>query len=303
MTRATRSSSPGGHVPQNAPLTVIDVAHLNLTINLVGLLVLAATLLFLGAYVPAVVLLLFGPYVFPRSGSNVASLGLDRPQRHAARVAAGAGRALAALGAACIQLLPHLDWYPGPGIRVLVREVIAQMTLDRDPCHSRLDGRGDLAERSPRGRPARRCDGNIARVRKPRDLTVSLRDLIYPVEAAGLRGHPRHVTHALSSGLAWSRTNSVFGTTMPWARKQPPSAALMSRILSRDYFRVMWLLYFARWSEDPLRSPAIYFMKLRLILDDGIPDFFPPVWLFLALAMPVHWLANGRAASSGSPSS
>ena len=280
-------------------LAVIDVAHLNLTINLVGLLVLAATLLFIGAYMPAVVLLLFGPYVFLEwfgTSPHWALIGLSAMQPALPLGLVARWRRWAPPASSlCLILIGILAL----AFASLVREVIAQMTLvvtlvtlvwiaaatwrhDR-----RLAGVLVVALTALLASQAAR-------------LTVSLRDMIYQVEPAGLV-----VTHGMSHTLyiGLGVVENKFGIRYDDAVGKEAAAKEAPHVtyLSRDYFRVMWSLYFARWSDDPLEVSRIYFKKLWLILDDRIPDFFPPVWLFLTLVMPIHWLATGRAASGGSP--
>ncbi len=280
-------------------ITVIDVAHLNLTINLVGLLVLVATLLFLGAYIPAVVLLLFGPYVFLEwfgTSPHWALIGLSAMQpvlplglvaRWRRWVPPASSLCLISIGILALAFAS------------LVREVIAQMTLV--VTLATLVWMAAATWRSDRRVVALLVVAMATFLAsQAARLTVSLRDLIYPVEPAGLV-----VTHGMSHTLyiGLGVVENKFGIRYDDAvgKEAAAKAAPHVTYLSRDYFRVMWLLYFARWSEDPLEISRIYFAKLWLILGDKIPDFFPPVWLFLALAMPIHWLANGRAASSGSP--
>ena len=281
-------------------ITVIDVAHLNLTINLVGLLVLAATLLFLGAYVPAVVLLLFGPYVFLEwfgTSPHWALIGLAAMQPVLPLgLVARWRRWVSPASSLCLILIGILAL----AFASLVREVIAQMTLIVTLCVlawiTAATWRND-----------RRLAGLLVialatlLASQTAWLTVSLRDSIYHVEPAKLVA-THGMSHTLFIGLG--TVENKFGIRYDdfVGKEAAAKAAPDVAYLSRDYFRVMWSLYFARWWEDPLEISRIYFNKLRLILGDEIPDFFPPIWLFLALVVPIHWLANGRAMSCGSPS-
>lgn len=284
----------------NRTITVIDVAHLNLTINLVGLLVLAATLLFLRAYVPAVVLLLFGPYVFLEwfgTSPHWALIGLSAMQPLLPLgLVARWRRWVSPASSLCLILIGILAL----AFASLVREAIAQMTL--------VVTLGTLVWiAAATWRRDRRLAGMIVvamatlLASQTARLTVSLRDMIYHVEPAGLV-----VTHGMSHTLyiGLGVVENKFGIRYDDAVGKEAAAKEAPHVtyLSRDYFRVMWSLYFARWSDDPLEVSRIYFKKLWLILCDRIPDFFPPVWLFLALAMPIHWLANNRVASRGTPS-
>lgn len=281
-------------------ITVIDVAHLNLTINLLGLLMLAATLLRLQAYGAAFALLTFGPYVF---------LEWFGTSPHWALIGVGAMQPLLPLGL----LARWQRWVPPASslflilmgmltlaFASLIREVIAQMTL--------VVTLGVLLWIAAASWRSKRRVGWLLAVAlatslasQAARLTVSLRDAIYPVEPAELV-----VTHGMAHTLyiGLGTTKNKFGIRYDDAvgKEAAAKAAPDVKYLSKDYFRLMWSLYFALWSEDPLEVSRIYFEKLRLILNDRIPDFFPTPWLFLMLVVTVHWLANGRAASCGSTS-
>lgn len=280
-------------------IAVIDVAHLNLTINLVGLLVLVATLLFIGAYIPAVVLLLFGPYVFLEwfgTSPHWALIGLSAMQPVLPLgLVARWRRWVSPASSLCLTLIGILAL----AFASLIREAVAQMTL--------IVTLGTLVWIvAATWRSDRRLAGLFIvalatlLASQTARLTVGLRDSIYQVEPAGLV-----VTHGMSHTLyiGLGVVENKFGIRYDDAVGKEAAAKEAPHVtyLSRDYFRVMWSLYFARWSDDPLEVSRIYFKKLWLILGDRIPDFFPPVWLFLVLVMPIHWLANGRAGSGGSP--
>lgn len=280
-------------------INVIDVAHLNLAINLAGLLVLAATLLFLGAYIPAVVLLLLGPYVFLEwfgTSPHWALIGLSAMQPLLPLgLVARSRRWASPASSLCLILIGLLAL----AFASLVREAIAQMTL--------VVTLGTLVwMAATRWRTDRRLTGLLVialatlLASQTARLTVSLRDRIYHVEPAAVV-----VTHGMSHTLyiGLGVVENKFGIRYDdlAGREAATKEAPHVPYLSRDYFRVMWSLYFQRWSEDPLEISRIYFKKLWLIIGDKIPDFFPPIWLFLVLVGMIHWLANGRAASCGSP--
>ena len=280
-------------------MTVIDVAHLNLTINLVGLLVLAAALLVLKAYIPAVVLLLFGPYVFLEwfgTSPHWALIGLSALQpvlplglvaRWRRWVSPASGLCLILVGILALAFAS------------LVREVIAQMTLIVTLCTlvwiAMATWRSD-----------RRLAGLLVLalasvlVSQTARLTVSLRDAIYHVEPAELVA-THGMSHTLFIGLGTVENKFGIQYADSVGKEAAAKAAPHVTYLSQDYFQVMWSLYFARWLEDPLEVLRIYFKKLWAILGDRIPDFFPPIWLFLSLVLPIHWLANGDAGNRGSP--
>ncbi len=280
-------------------MLVLDVAHLNLIVNLAGLLLLAALLLVLGSYVSAIVLLLFGPYVFLEwfgTSPHWAFIGLTAMQpilplaliaRWRRWVSPVAGVGLVALGFLAL------------GFASLVREAIAQMTL--------VVTLGVLcwiavADRRDRRRIAGLLFVALATVlaSQAARLTVSLRDRIYPVAPAELVA-THGLAHTLYIGLG--TVPNRFGIRYDDAvgREAAARVAPDVKYLSKGYFRLMWTLYFERWAEDPVEVIRIYMEKSWSILRNRIPDYFPPPWLFLPLVLAIHLLSNGGAATCGTP--
>lgn len=278
-------------------ILVIDVAHLNLAINLVGLLLLAGLLLVLGSYASAVVLLLLGPYVFLEwfgTSPHWAFIGLTAMQpilplaliaRWQRWVPPWAGAGLILLGFLTLAFAS------------LVREAIAQMTL--------VVTLGTLAWIAVASRGnGRRVAGLLVLAlatlvaSQAARLTVALRDRVHPVVPAELVA-THGLAHTLYIGLG--TVPNKFGLRYDDAVGREAAARVAPEVkyLSKDYFRVMWSLYFARWAEDPIEVIRIYLEKSWSILRNRIPDYFPPPWLFLSLALVVHYLSNGRAASCG----
>jgi hypothetical protein len=279
-------------------ILVIDVAHLNLVINLVGLLLLAGLLLVLGSYASAVVLLLLGPYVFLEwfgTSPHWAFIGLTalQPILPLALIARWR-RWVPPWASAGLVLLGLLTL----AFASLVREAIAQMTL--------VVTLGTLAWMAVASRAdGRRLAGLLVLalatlvVSQAARLTLGLRDTLHPVQRAELV--PTHgMAHTLYIGLG--AVPNRFGIRYEDAAGQEAAAraAPTVRYLSREYFRTMWSLYLARWLDDPIEVLRIYFEKLRLILADRIPDYLPPLWLLLPLLLAVHWWSNGRGLSCGS---
>lgn len=282
-------------------ILVIDVAHLNLIINLVGLLLLAGFLLVLGSYVSAIVLLLFGPYVFLEwfgTSPHWAFIGLTAMQpilplaliaRWRRWVPPIVSTGLILLGVFTLAFAS------------LVREAIAQMTL--------VVTLGTLAWIAMANRgDKRRVAGLIVLAlvtvlaSQAARLTVGVRDRLHPVEPAELVA-THGLAHTLYIGLG--TVPNRFGIRYDDAVGRDAAARVAPDVkyLSRDYFRLMWSLYFARWAEDPIEVTRIYMEKSWSILRNRIPDYFPPPWLFLPLVLAVHYVSNGRAASCGTPAS
>lgn len=280
-------------------ILVLDVAHLNLIINLAGLLLLTGLLLALGSYGAAVVLLLLGPYVFLEwfgTSPHWAFIGLAAMQpilplalvaRWQRWVSPAAGAGLVLLGFLALAFAS------------LVREAIAQMTF--------VVTLGVLAWialvnlRNKRGIAgllvlalATVLASQAAR------LTVSLRDQIHPVDPAELV-ETHGLAHTLYIGLG--TVPNKFGIRYDDAVGRDAAARVAPDVkyLSKDYFRLMWSLYFARWAEDPGEVIRIYLEKSWSILTNRIPDYFPLPWLFLPLVLTVHFVSNGRAARCGTP--
>jgi len=280
-------------------ILVIDVAHLNLVINLVGLLLLAGLLMVLGSYVSAVVLLLLGPYVFLEwfgTSPHWAFIGLTAMQpilplaliaRWRRWVPPVAGTGLILLGVLTLAFAS------------LVREAIAQMTL--------VVTLGTLAWIAVASRADKRRVAGLlvlalvtVLASQAARLTVAVRDRMHPVEPAELVA-THGLAHTLYIGLG--TVPNKFGIRYDDAvgREAAARVAPDVKYLSKDYFRLMWSLYFARWADDPIEVMRIYMEKSWSILRNRIPDYFPPPWLFLPLVLMVHFVSNGRAASCGTP--
>ena len=278
-------------------ILVIDVAHLNLVINLVGLLLLAGLLMVLGSYVSAVVLLLLGPYVFLEwfgTSPHWAFIGLTAMQpilplaliaRWRRWVPPLAGGGLILLGLLALAFAS------------LLREAIAQMTL--------VVTLGTLAWIAVANRGGKRRVAGLhvlalvtVLASQAARLTVAVRDRMHPVEPAELVA-THGLAHTLYIGLGTVPNSFGIRYDDSVGREAAARVAPDVKYLSRDYFRLMWSLYFARWAENPTEVIRIYMEKSWSILRNRIPDYFPPPWLFLPLVLAVHYVSNGRAASCG----
>ncbi len=281
-------------------VTLVDVARLNLILNLSGLVVLATVLLCLRAYFTALLLLVLGPYVFLEwfgTSPHWALMGISAMQ--------------VVLPLALI--IRQQRWLPPTvtailivgglltlALASLVREAIAQMTL--------VVTVAVVAWAIARALKQHRSFYAVIVVlllalvaSQTARLTVVMRDAIYKVEAAQLVA-THGMAHTLYIGLG--AVENKFGIRYDdmVGKEAAEKAAPDVKYLSRGYFRVMWSLYLERWAVDPLEVLRIYFEKLREILGNRILDSAPPPWVFFAPVIGIQWLANGFRAGFDSSS-
>ena len=107
------------------------------------------------------------------------------------------------------------------------------------------------------------------------------RDAFFPIQTA--RYIQTHGTsHNLYIGLGAAGENK-FG--IHWDDSE--GAAAVKRVdpgvayVSPEYYRILWRLYFDKVVEDPLEVARIYVVKLGEILKHRLPSWSPPLWLFL----------------------
>ena len=280
-------------------ITLVDVAHLNLTINLVGLLMLTGTLLCLRSFVPPLVLLTLGPYVFLEwfgTSPHWALIGLTAMQpilplgliaRWRGWVSSRTSFCMISIGLLALAFAS------------LIREAIAQMTL--------VVTIGTLvwiviaSWRSDR-RWATLLFVALASLLASQTarITVGIRDRIFEVEPAELVA-THGMAHTLYIGLGAVENKFGLKYDDPVGKAAAAKVAPDIKYLSPGYFRIMWGLYFEKWKEDPDEVVRIYYEKLRFLLTDDILATLPPPWIFFPLVLVVHWFANGRAVSCGSP--
>ena len=281
-------------------VTLVDVARLNLILNLSGLVLLATVLLCLRAYFTTLVLLVLGPYVFLEwfgTSPHWALMGISAMQvvlplaliaRQKRWLPPAATTALIVVGLLALSLAS------------LVREAIAQMTLVVTFAVMAWAIMHALQQH-------RRFHAVIViallalLVSQTARLTVIVRDVLYNVEPAQLVA-THGMAHTLYIGLG--AVENKFGLRYDdmVGKEAAEKASPDVKYLSRGYFRVMWALYFDRWSEDPTEVMRIYLAKLGAILGNRILDSAPPPWVFFAPVIGIQWLANGRRTNYGSAS-
>ena len=270
--------------------TLLDAAHLNIGINVLGLALLSAVVVALGAHWTAIVLLAFGPLVFvgwfttaPHwSFIGVASLQAVLPLALAGAASGNLSRRTATVFT-IIGLL-------GVCLGALVRQHIAIMGLLFTLSILAVIGVGRLHH----GRRIRTlllvAVLAVLAVETPRWVLMA-RDALFPIEAGHLIAE-HGTSHILYIGLGavenrWGiRYDDKVGVEA--AAKVAPDVVPYSPA----YFRVMWRLYFDRVMEDPGEVARIYYEKAKVLLTDRILDSAPPLWLSLLIALAAQLLAS-----------
>ena len=264
----------------NTDVTFADVARLNAWLAFVGFATLAALLFAMRSYVTWLVLLLAGGPVFfwavPRdfryfsllsphpSLVGVAAMTAILPITIVANVTEWIPRRLSlffvSLGLICL------------GIASLVREAISMMGLLVSLCVL-------VAMCFTGPRSTRRFIGLaglalliVTAWMTPRWVLLA-RDLSFPVEpATQLQAHG--MSHSLYIGLGV--VENRFG--IEWRDSSGIEAvhAVAPQVVytSREYFQILWNLYFAKVREDPAEVMRIYLAKAGLLLDRGISDLW-----------------------------
>lgn len=273
-------------------ITVMDVARLNLTINALGLVILAATLIAFGAFTTAVIVLILGPTVFLSWFDTLPHWAL--------------------LGTVSMQLMLPLavvararNWLSPiltttlivAGLLVLafaslLRESVGLSVLLVTICAgawAMWHGR-----RHPRIWAATLAILVVAGVASQSSrLIVAARNAAYALDAANLPA-THGMSHTLYIGLGavpnkWGiRYEDAVGRDAAAAAK--PGVA----IYSKDYYRVMSELYWHKWREDPGEVIRIYAVKLGILLADSVIEPALPLGLLLALAILIQLIERRR---------
>ena len=278
-------------------VTVMDVARLNLAINAVGLVVLAATLLAFGAFTTAVIVLILGPTIFISWFDTLphwaligtVSMQLILPLAVIARARHWLPPKLTTtLLAAGLLLLAFAS---------LLRESVGLSALLVTICA------GAWAIWQGRHRP-RIWAGTLAILviagvaSQSSRLIVSARNAAYALDAANLPA-THGMSHTLYIGLGavpnkWGiRYEDAVGRDAASAAE--PGVA----IYSKDYYRVMSELYWRKWREDPEEVIRIYAVKVGILLADSVIEPALPLGLMLALAIFIQFMERRRHWTAG----
>lgn len=261
---------------------LIDVARLNTLTDTIGLLTLAGLLFALRAYVASIVLLWKGPIEYlgwmgtsPHwAYIGLVSLAAVLPMALAAREMGLLSRRAANLwiAAGIVFLAPATLMRESIGLMgLMVTAAVAIVLLARRfrPAPVLLVGvLAVLAFSTPRW------------VVMARDAAFDMQ----PAERLATHG----LSHTLYLGLGFVENKWGIRYDDDYGEEIAAKAGIVW--CSPDYFRLMWQLYLARWTDDPVEVIRIYLEKAWMLL--GTPTLYPgpPFGIVLAIAL-VHLLA------------
>ena len=277
--------------------TVMDVARLNLGINALGLVILAATLMAFGAFTTAVIVLILGPTIFlswfdtlPHwaligtvSMQLILPLALVARARHwlSPRVSAS----LIAVGLLLLAFASLLR--EAVGLSALLVTICAGVWAiwhDRRWPHRWAATIAILAAAGVASQSSR--------------LVVAARNAAYALDATNLPA-THGMSHTLYIGLG--AVPNKFGITYDDVVGRDAAAAAAPGIVmySKDYFRVLGELYWRKWREDPREVIRIYLVKLGILLGDSVIEPAPPLGLLLALVICIQLAERRRRWTAG----
>lgn len=267
-------------------ISLVDVARLNVTLNTVGLVVLAAFLFALRAPLASIALLLLGPVAYlqwngvsPHWGLiGTASLALILPMALIARdyglLSRRSGNAWLAAGIV------------GLALAALLREPIGVMCLTVS-----LAVMGFLIVR--RWRMGRRFRGLLVTASfvlaasASATWAVVARDASFEMEPAQ-RVATHNFSHTLYIGLG--AVPNAFGLRYEDEVARLAVERVAPGVLnsSPEYYRILWSLYWSKIRDAPAEVMRIYFEKAKRILADRILDSAPPL-MIVVIAMTFHF--------------
>lgn len=278
--------------------TLLDVARLNLGINLISLIVLAATLAVYGAFLASTVVLIFGPTVYfswfgvsPHwAVIGVASLQVVLPLAIIARYRRWLPPAVS--GTMIVVGLLSL------GLASLIREVAGSMGLLMTFLAIGWLLIGQYRTRRPLVGLLALAVATMLASQTAR-VVVSARDVAYSVDTTQLVA-THGMSHTLFVGLGSveNKFGLVYSDDVGWKAAADVKPGI--EYFSREYYLLLRQLYLQKWAEDPQEVIRIYLVKLKLALVDTVLHETPPLWIFLSVCLGIHWLANGRRLSCGS---
>lgn len=264
---------------KNRSMSVVDVAKLNILINLVGMLSVATLLFAARCHAASLFVLMLGfiPYfswigVAPHSGLvGAASMAFIFPLAillGELGYLTGISRILfLVMGAGLL------------GLATLLREPIGTMGIVVTVGAIIYLGLNKFGQ-SRKWRLLILLIVALIAWQSPRWVLMA-RDAFFPIQPASLiQTHGN--SHSLYIGLGAAGDNK-FGIRWDdsdgWAAVQRVNPEVA--YVSPEYFRILRQLYFAHVVQDPLEVARIYSIKLRKILKQRLPDWAPPLWLVL----------------------
>lgn len=264
---------------KNRPMSVLDVARLNIKINFVSILVMAALLFSTGYYVASFVILMGSsiPY-FSWVGTSphpsligVATLAAVFP---AAMLLSASGRLVGlsrilfiVLGTLLLGMASLLREPIGAmgfvvSVGVLVWQSWFQGVKRQKWTLLLLLGMAFIAWQSPR-------------------WVLMTRDVVFSVQTPKTT-QTHGTSHALYLGLGAAGDNK-FG--IHWDDKDGSDAVeKVSKnvgYVTEQYYQILWQAYLERVAQDPLEVARIYAIKAREILKHRLPDWAPQLYVVL----------------------
>jgi hypothetical protein len=263
--------------------TLPDVARLNTLVDTAGLVALAGLLFALRAYLAAIVLLALGPVEY------LGWMGTSPHWSYIGLVSLAAVLPVA-LAARDLGLLPRRSgalWIAAGllflALATLMRESIGMMGL-----LVTLGAVAILALRQPR---TRQRIGPVlliallalAAFTTPKWAVVA-RDKTFTMEPAQ-RLQTHGLSHTLYLGLGFVPNKWGIRYDDDYGEAIANSADPPVLFCSPEYFRLMWKLYLARWTEDPVEVMRIYLDKAWRLLSTPTLYPGPPFGIVLLLAL------------------
>jgi hypothetical protein len=261
---------------------LIDVARLNTLTDTIGLLTLAGLLFTLRAYIASIVLLWKGPIEYlgwMGTSPHWAYIGL-------VSLAAVLPMALAAREMGLLSRRAANGWIAAGivflALATLMRESIGMMGL-------LVTAAVAIVLLARRFRPAPVLLVGLLAVlafTTPR-WVVMARDAAFDIQKAD-RLATHGLSHTLYLGLGFVENKWGIRYDDDYGEEIADKAGIVW--CSPEYFRLMWKLYLARWTEDPAEVARIYLAKAWILL--GTPTLYPgpPFGIVLAIGL-VHFLA------------
>jgi hypothetical protein len=263
--------------------SLVDVAHLNIGLNILGFVVLASFLFAIGSYIAAIAFILLGPTIYfgwigvsPHwSFIGMTSMAAVLPMAIVGKEYRFLSRKL---GIAYVALGTF-----GLSIAMLVREAIGLMGI--------VTTLGTIlfvvARRQRKGRQYRRLlvIGLLALLTSaaPR-FAPAARDVFFTVQSSGRVG--RHgFSDILYMGLGAVPNSLGISYADDIAKGAAEQIDPKVVYCSWKYFKIMWRLYFVTVADQPAEVMRIYLEKARRILADRVLDSAPPLAVVLLLAL------------------
>lgn len=262
------------------PMAVVDVARLNIAINFTAMLALATLLFAARSYIAAIVVMLLGGDVFlswigisphpPMIGTAGFAAILPATIVLTVRgyLSVAASVALLAIGALLL------------GAATLLREPVGNMGM--------VISAGALVWLGWRATARTICRqlcpmAMLTLVAWQTPLwTLLARDIAFSIPSTE-QVETHGTSHNLYLGLG--AIENKFGITWSDAAGAEAVARVKANVpyTSKEYFRILWKIYFDKAREDPLEIVRIYWTKGLAMLNHRLPERWYSLWLVLGV--------------------